>query len=120
VPLTVFMVGLMFSSLRAVDHDSGKPWAATSTFFRQAARDLAHLARGAFLVMLVLGIVFALLHGAGRGLGELIQTVSKTRLTPSWPAAQEGEFADKRSKRHQRRMNKENRRPFRKRRLVVP
>ena len=73
VPITVFMVGLLFSSLRAADHDSGNPWAATWTFFRQTARDLAHLARDAFLIMLVLGIVFALLfsfysavtHGAG-------------------------------------------------------
>ncbi len=61
VPITVFMVGLLFSSLRAVDHDSGNSWTATWIFFRQTSRDLAHLARDAFLVMLVLGIVFALL-----------------------------------------------------------
>lgn len=61
VPITVFMVGLLFSSLRAVDHDSGNPWIATWAFFRQTARDLAHLARDVFLIMLVLGIVFALL-----------------------------------------------------------
>jgi hypothetical protein len=73
VPVTVFMVGLIFSSLRAVDHDSGNAWATTWTFFRKTANDLAHLARDAFLVMLVLGIMFALLfafysaltHGAG-------------------------------------------------------
>ena len=73
VPITVFMVGLLFSSLRAVDHDSGNALLATWTFFRQTARDLAHLARDAFLIMLVLGTVFALLfsfysavtHGAG-------------------------------------------------------
>jgi hypothetical protein len=73
VPITVFMVGLLFSSLRAADHDSGNPWAATWTFFRQTAHDLAHLARDVFLFMLVLGMAFALLfafysaatHGAG-------------------------------------------------------
>jgi hypothetical protein len=73
VPITVFMVGLLFSSLRAVDHDCGNAWTATWAFFRQTSRDLAHLARDAFLIMLVLGIVFALLfslysaatHGAG-------------------------------------------------------
>ncbi|MHB8367612.1 MAG: hypothetical protein ACYDB0_11450 [Acidithiobacillus sp.] len=73
VPITVFMVGLLFSSLRAADHDSGNPWTATWTFFRQTARDLALLARDVFLILLVLGIVFALLfslcsaatHGAG-------------------------------------------------------
>ncbi len=73
VPITAFMVGLLFSSLRAVDHDSGKPWAATWTFFRQTARDLAHLARDAFLIMLVfstaLMLIFsfysAVTHGAG-------------------------------------------------------
>ena len=43
VPLTVFMVGLLFSSLRAADHDSGHALSATWTFFRQSARDLAHL-----------------------------------------------------------------------------
>ncbi len=73
VPLTIFMVGLLFSSLRAVDHDSGNALSAAWAFFRQSARDLAHLARDAFLIMLVLGIAFALLfsfysavtHGAG-------------------------------------------------------
>ncbi|MHB1641199.1 MAG: hypothetical protein ACYCS8_00885 [Acidithiobacillus sp.] len=73
VPITVFMVGLLFSSLRAADHDSGNALLATWTFFRQTARDLAHLARDVFLIMLVLGIMFALLfafysavtHGAG-------------------------------------------------------
>ena len=73
VPITVFMVGLLFSSLRAVDHDSGKPWTATWTFFRQTAHDLAHLARDVFLIMLVFGMAMALLfyfysaatHGAG-------------------------------------------------------
>lgn len=73
VPITAFMVGLLFSSLRAVDHDSGNAWMMTWTFFRQAARDLALLARDAFLFMLVFGIAMALLfsfysaatHGAG-------------------------------------------------------
>lgn len=73
VPLTIFMVGLLFSSLRAADRDSGNLWTATWTFFRQSARDLAHLARDAFLILLVLWIAFALLfsfysavtHGAG-------------------------------------------------------
>ena len=73
VPLTIFMVGLLFSSLRAADHDSGHALSATWAFFRQSARDLAHLARDAFLILLVLGIVFALLfsfysavtHGSG-------------------------------------------------------
>jgi hypothetical protein len=73
VPITVFMVGLLFSSLRAADHDSGNPWTATWTFFRQTARDLALLARDVFLVLLVFGAVIGLLftfysaatHGAG-------------------------------------------------------
>ena len=75
VPLTVFMVGILFSSLRAADHDSGNPWSATWTFFRQSSRDLAHLARDVFLIMLVFGIAMGLLfafyravtHGAGIG-----------------------------------------------------
>lgn len=53
VPITVFMVGLLFSSLRAVDHDSGNAWTATWSFFRQTSRDLALLARDAFLFILV-------------------------------------------------------------------
>lgn len=73
VPITVFMVGLLFSSLRAADQECGNAWAATWTFFRQTARDLAHLARDAFLIMLVFGTAMALLfsfysaatHGAG-------------------------------------------------------
>ncbi len=73
VPLTVFMVGILFSELRAADHDSGRAWSATWAFFRQAARYLAHLARDAFLLMLVFGMAMALLfyfysaatHGAG-------------------------------------------------------
>lgn len=73
VPITVFMVGLLFASLRAADHDSGNPWTATWTFFRQTARDLALLARDVFLIMLVFGAVMGLLftfysaatHGAG-------------------------------------------------------
>ena len=73
VPIAVFMVGLLFSSLRAADQDSGNALSSTWVLFRQSARDLAHLARDAFLVMLVLGMGFALLfsfyiavtHGAG-------------------------------------------------------
>ncbi|WP_163055003.1 hypothetical protein [Acidithiobacillus ferrooxidans] len=73
VPITAFMVGLLFSSLRAVDHDSGKAWMATWTFFRQAARDLALLARDAFLFILVFSAALMLFftfysaatHGAG-------------------------------------------------------
>lgn len=61
VPLTVFMVGILFSSLRAADRDSGNPWSATWTFFRQSARDLAHLARDAFLFMLVFGTAIVML-----------------------------------------------------------
>ena len=73
VPITVFMVGILFSSLRAADHDSGNPWSAALAFFRQSAQDLAHLARDAFLIMLVFGMAFALIfafysavtHGTG-------------------------------------------------------
>ncbi|CDQ10646.1 conserved membrane protein of unknown function [Acidithiobacillus ferrivorans] len=61
VPITVFMVGLLFSSLRAVDHDSGNSWAETLASFRQTARDLAHLARDAFLIMLVFGLAIGLI-----------------------------------------------------------
>ncbi|MHB1494810.1 MAG: hypothetical protein ACYCUY_05130 [Acidithiobacillus sp.] len=61
VPLTVFMVGILFSGLRAADHDSGHAWPATWAFFRQSARDLAHLARDAFLLILVFGVGAAML-----------------------------------------------------------
>ncbi len=53
VPATVFMVGILFSSFRATDKDSGNALSATWSFFRQSARDLSHLARDAFLIMLV-------------------------------------------------------------------
>lgn len=73
VPLAVFMVGLLFSSLRAVDQDSGNAMSATWTFFRQSARDLAHLARDAFLIMLVfgmaMGLIFAFYHTVTHGAG---------------------------------------------------
>ena len=68
VPLTVFMVGILFSSLRAADHDSGHALHATLAFFRQTARDLAHLARDAFLFLLVFWILSWLpfaFHGDG-------------------------------------------------------
>ena len=87
VPLTIFMVGILFSGLRAVDHDSGHAWSATWTFFRQSARDLAHLARDVFLIMLVFGMVMALLfyfysaatHGAG-----IIKPNSAYLHLPGW------------------------------------
>jgi hypothetical protein len=55
VPLTAFMMGILFSSLRAADHDSGHALYVTWLFFRQCARDIAHLARDVFIFMLVLG-----------------------------------------------------------------
>jgi len=73
VPVTVFLVGLLFSSLRAADHDSGNAWSATWHYYRMAIRDLAQLARDAFLWMLVFGmafaVFFALYESATRGLG---------------------------------------------------
>lgn len=73
VPITIFLMGLLFSGLRAADHDSGNAMHATWTFFRQTVRDLAHLARDAFLVMMAFGIAVGLFfffysaatHGAG-------------------------------------------------------
>lgn len=87
VPLTVFMVGILFSGLRAVDHDCGHAWAATWTFFRIAAGDLAHLARDAFLFLLAFGMVAALLfafysaatHGAG-----IVHPAAAYHHLPGW------------------------------------
>jgi hypothetical protein len=72
IPATVFLVGLLFCSLRAADHDSAHAWASTWSYFRQTAGDLARLARDAFVWMLVfglaLGLFFALFHLATHGL----------------------------------------------------
>ncbi len=87
VPLTIFMVGILFSSLRAVDRDSGNPWSATWTFFRQSARDLAHLARDVFLIMLVfgmaMGLIFAFYSAATHGAGVIKPEPAYFHL-PGW------------------------------------
>ncbi|MHB8225392.1 hypothetical protein [Acidithiobacillus sp.] len=87
VPLTIFMVGLLFSSLRAADHDSGNPWSAALAFFRQSARDLAHLARDAFLILLVfgmaLGLLFAFYSATTHGAGVVKPNPAYFRL-PGW------------------------------------
>ncbi|MBU2760336.1 hypothetical protein [Acidithiobacillus sulfurivorans] len=71
VPITVFLMGLLFSSLRAADHDSGRSWSAAWAFFRQTSRDLAHMARDLFLVMLavsvMMGLFFAFYSAATHG-----------------------------------------------------
>lgn len=72
VPATVFMDGLFFCALRAADQDSGNAWSATWHYFRLVARDLAQLARDAFLWMLLMavaiGVFFALYASATHGL----------------------------------------------------
>ncbi len=84
VPITVFMVGLLFSSLRAVDQDSGHPWTATWTFFRQTARDLALLARDVFLITLVFGgLLFYFYSAATHGAGVIQPNPAYFQL-PGW------------------------------------
>ncbi len=72
VPAMVFMDGLLFCSLRAADQDSGNAWSATWHYFRLVVRDLAQLARDAFLWMLLIsiavGVFFALYKSATHGL----------------------------------------------------
>lgn len=87
VPITVFMVGLLFSSLRAADHDGGNVPSATWAFFQQSVRDLAHLARDVFLLMLVLGVVFALLFSFYSAVTHGVGIVKPNRAyfhLPSW------------------------------------
>lgn len=87
VPLTVFMVGLLFSGLRAVDQDSGNILSATWEFFRHSVHDLAYLARDAFLVMLafslMIGLFFVLYSGITHGAGAVISNPSYLHL-PVW------------------------------------
>ena len=74
VPATIFLLGGLFSGLRAADRDSGNVWAAAWAYFRETDRDLAHLSRDAFLCMLVfslsLAIFFAVFHIATEGLKQ--------------------------------------------------
>ena len=78
VPITIFMVGILFSGFRAVDHDCGYAWSATWGFFRQGTRDLTLLTCDVFLFLLPFGVGAALffiasafvpsadvIHGAG-------------------------------------------------------
>lgn len=87
VPIIVFMVGLLFSSLRAADHDSGNQWTATWTFFRRTVRDLALLSRDVFIVMLIFGLAtalfFAVLTNATHGAG-IIQPDPAYLHLPCW------------------------------------
>jgi hypothetical protein len=87
VPLTVFMMGLLFSSLRATDLDSGHALSATWSFFRQCARDLAHLARDAFIFMLVssfaIGMVMFFYHQATHDMGTVKPDPAYLNL-PEW------------------------------------
>ena len=61
VPVTVFLMGLLFSSLRAADHDSGNAWSPTFHFLKIAASDLVLLARDAFLFFFASGVLIDLL-----------------------------------------------------------
>lgn len=87
VPATVFLVGLLFSSLRAADRDCGNAWSATWLYFRQTARDLALLARDAFLIMLVFGFLVALFlatyAAATHGIEHITPSMGYQKL-PSW------------------------------------
>lgn len=87
VPATVFLVGLLFSSLRAADRDSGNAWGATWLYFLQTARDLALLARDAFLIMLVFGFLvalfFAIYAAATHGIGHVKPEIGYRQL-PNW------------------------------------
>jgi len=87
VPLTVFMMGILFSSLRAADLDSGHALSATWAFFRQCARDLAHLARDAFVFMLVfsfvIGVAMFFYHQATHDVGTVKPDPAYLNL-PAW------------------------------------
>ncbi len=89
VPVTVFLVGGLFSSLRAVDHDSGNAWSSAWAYFRETAKDLANLSRDVFLWMLLIGIslavFFALFHTATHGLASAGHSVVRERLYHELP-----------------------------------
>ncbi len=88
VPATIFLLGGLFSGLRAADRDSGNVWAAAWAYFRETVRDLAHLSRDVFLWMLVfslsLAIFFAMFHIATEGLTQ-DPSASTVRLYDALP-----------------------------------
>lgn len=82
-PISVFMVGLLFSSLRAADLNSGHALEATWMFFRQAAKDLTYLAIAAFLALLASGVPVLLFAGLGMA---ATHGVHAPKLDPDSPA----------------------------------
>jgi hypothetical protein len=58
IPLSVFMVSVLFCALRAADKFSGDAWLTTWTFFKQSVRDLAYLSRDIFVVFGIILLIF--------------------------------------------------------------
>lgn len=84
----VLLVGILFSSLRAADHNSAQAWSTTYHYFRQTLPDLLKLS---FVICIALYLTQTVFNGIMEGVLLLVphalaitQTASRSTMLPFW------------------------------------